>query len=269
MDDIKLYLKPRPAHLKFGERPWMLLKPGFPYGPFCSAWGIVPPDATELYTVHSPTLAAVLTKLEVEIVPTLCELNKEIPRVRATASTSVFSVVRWEDFDAMILAQELLANCHCETVKLVFGDNSPPSPSRYRKDAKHYPEFWKHMDEAAFSLHRDAELVNLDMDLQRLLWTSIHILLAKYIMPLVELKTEVMKSMQESTWTRLARHVSKNMPNIWPVSDEDTKRKSIARTSTTTSTSDKEEHSTPSRSFPIRSSFSAMPLLANRNVKTE
>ncbi|KAK0454397.1 hypothetical protein EV421DRAFT_2029482 [Armillaria borealis] len=163
MNDIKLYLKPRPAHPKFDDRPWMLLKPDFPYGPFCSAWGTVPPDATEVYTVHSPTLAAVLTNLQVEIVPTLRELNKDTPHIRATAST------------------KFLADCHRETVKLVFGDKSSPPPSRYRKDAKHYPEFWKHMDEAAFPLHRDVELVNLDMDLQRLLWTNIHILLAKYI----------------------------------------------------------------------------------------
>ncbi|SJK98102.1 uncharacterized protein ARMOST_01359 [Armillaria ostoyae] len=134
-----LYLKPHPAHPKFGDRPWMLLNPDFPYGPFCSAWGTIPPDATEVYTIHSPILAAVLTKLQVEILPVLCELNIEILRIRATA---VFSVVPWEGFDAMIPAQKFLADCHCETVKLVFGDKSLPPPSRYRKDAKHYPEFW-------------------------------------------------------------------------------------------------------------------------------
>ncbi|KAK0195954.1 hypothetical protein F5146DRAFT_1133397 [Armillaria mellea] len=221
-------------------------------------------------------------QLQVEILPVLRELNIEIPRIQAAASTSIFSVVRWEGFDAMRPVQEFIADCHYETVKLVFGDRSPPRPSLYRKDAKHYPEFWKHMDEAAFPIYRDTELVNLDMDLQRLLWTSIHILLVKYIMPLLELQTEVMKSMQESTWSRLARRVSIYMPNLWPVGNENTKSKSAqvrissststqstASTSTATFTSDDEERSVPNPSFPFRPGFSSIPLLANRKVKTE
>ncbi|KAK0212329.1 hypothetical protein DFS33DRAFT_1269142 [Desarmillaria ectypa] len=159
--DIKLYLKPRSVYSQLGNRPWMLIRPRFFYGPFFSAWQPIPPDATEVHTVHSPALAPALTKLEAEFIPVLRGLNQ-------------------------IFHESGLRHLP----KLVFGDKAPRPASRYRKDAKHYPEFWKNMYEAAFPLNRDVELVNLDIDLQRLLWIGIHMFSAKNIMSLADLKIE-------------------------------------------------------------------------------
>ncbi|KAK0459255.1 uncharacterized protein EV420DRAFT_310896 [Desarmillaria tabescens] len=175
MDDIKLYLKPRPVHPKFGDRPWMLLNSDFPYGPFCSAWGTIPPDATEVYTIHSHSLTAALTKLE-EILPKLRKSNTEISRIQASAPTSPFRAMFWDGFEIVIPAQDFLADCQYQTVKLVYGDKTPPKPTWYRK---HTPQFWKLMEDAIFPLRQDVELIELD--LQRLLWTSILLLLTQNI----------------------------------------------------------------------------------------
>ncbi|KAK0459251.1 uncharacterized protein EV420DRAFT_310780 [Desarmillaria tabescens] len=188
MDDIKLYLKPRPAHPKFGDRPWMLLNPDFPYGPFCSAWGTIPSDATEVYTIHSHSLTAALTKLE-EILPKLRKSNTEISRIQASAPTSPFHAIFWDGFRNVAPAQVFLADCQYQTVKLVYGDKTPPKPARYRNNPEHAPEFWKLMEDAIFPLRQDVELIELD--LQRLLWTSILLLLTQNIKPLSQLLEEV------------------------------------------------------------------------------
>ncbi|PBK87011.1 hypothetical protein ARMGADRAFT_1066346 [Armillaria gallica] len=125
----------RPVHTKFGNHPWMLLDFGFPYGPFCS-WQTIPPDATETHTVHSPTLAAALTTLHVEILPKLRKFQLDIPRIRAAATTGAFSVVSWEGFDAIEQAQCFFAYCQYQPVKLMLGDKAPPSPTRYRMSSK-------------------------------------------------------------------------------------------------------------------------------------
>ncbi len=178
MDDIRIYLKPRPVHSKFGNHPWMLLDFGFPYGPFYS-WQTIPPDATEIHTVHTPTLAAALTTLHVEILPKLRKFQLDIPRIRAAATASAFSVVSWEGFDAIEQAQCFFAYCQYQPVKLMLGDKAPPSPTRYRMSAKDSPEFWKILDDVLFPVGRDMELIDLDTDLQRLLWTSILLVLTE------------------------------------------------------------------------------------------
>ncbi len=101
----------------------MLFKRDFPYGPFCSAWGPIHPDATEVYTVHSRPLTAGLTKLK-EILPKLRKSNTEIPRIQASASTSPFSASFWDGFQTIRLVQDLLAGCRYQTVKIVFGDRT-------------------------------------------------------------------------------------------------------------------------------------------------
>ncbi|KAK0459239.1 uncharacterized protein EV420DRAFT_310225 [Desarmillaria tabescens] len=185
--DIKLYLKPRPAHSKFGDRPWMLLNSSFPYGPFCS-WQRIPPDATEMHTVHSPILAAALTKFHVEILPKLQKFHPEIPRIRAAATASAFSVVRWEGFDAVMQAQDFFAYCQYQPVKLMLGDEAPPPPTRSFTSTTHSPEFQKLLNDTLFPLRCDIELVDLDTDLQRLLWTSILLELLGNLKPLLELQ---------------------------------------------------------------------------------
>ncbi|SJK98086.1 uncharacterized protein ARMOST_01343 [Armillaria ostoyae] len=67
---------------QFRDRPWMLLKPDFSYGPLYAAWGTVPPDTAEVYTARSPALAAILTKLKAEIVPVLHEEIRSIRLLR-------------------------------------------------------------------------------------------------------------------------------------------------------------------------------------------
>ncbi len=178
MDDIRIYLKPRLAHPKFDDHPWMLLNFDFPYGPFCS-WQTIPPDATEIHTLHSPVLAAALTKLHIEILPKLRKFHLDISRIRTAATTSAFSVVSWEGFDAIMQAQDFFAHCQYQPVKLMLGDKAPPSPTRYRMSSKDSPEFWKILDDVLFPVGREIELVDLDTDLQRLLWTSILLVLAE------------------------------------------------------------------------------------------
>ncbi len=150
----------------------MPLKRDFPYGPFCSAWGPIPPDATEVYTVHSRPLTAGLTKPK-EILPKLRKSNTEIPRIQASASTSPFGASFWDGFQTIRPAQDLLADCRFQTVTLVFGDKISPKPTRKRDNPAYSgPEFWKLVGDATFPLHRDVELVDLDIDL-RFLWTTI------------------------------------------------------------------------------------------------
>ncbi|SJK98084.1 uncharacterized protein ARMOST_01341 [Armillaria ostoyae] len=163
MDDIRIYLKPRPAHSTFADRPWMLLDSDFPYGPFCP-WQTIPPDATEMHTVHSPALAAALTRLHIEILPKL-------------RTTDASSVTTWEVFNVIMPAYDFFAHCQYQPVKLMLGDKAPPPPIRSFKSSTYSPEFQKLLGDALFPLRCDTELVDLDTDLQRLLWTSILLVL--------------------------------------------------------------------------------------------
>ncbi len=176
MDDIRIYLKPRPAHSKFGDRPWMLLDSDFLYGPFCS-WQTIPLDATEIHTIHSPALAAALTKLHVEILPKLRKFQLDMSRIRAAATADASNVTIWELFNAIMPAQDFFAHCQYQPVKLMLGDKAPPPPIRTSKSSTYSPEFQKLLSDALFPLRCDTELVNLDADLQRLLWTSILLIL--------------------------------------------------------------------------------------------
>ncbi|KAK0212337.1 hypothetical protein DFS33DRAFT_1449260 [Desarmillaria ectypa] len=135
--DINLYLKPRFVCSQLGNRPWMLIRPRFFYGPFFPAWQPIPPDATEVHTVHSPALAPALTKLEAEIIP---------------------------DCDTY-----LVSDCKYESVKLVFGNKAPPLPPRRGRNAKNVPGYWKMVDDTALPIGLGGELVDVDVDLQQIL----------------------------------------------------------------------------------------------------
>ncbi|KAK0241187.1 hypothetical protein EDD85DRAFT_392117 [Armillaria nabsnona] len=187
MDDIRIHLNPRPAHSKFGDRLWILLDSDFTYGPFCS-WQTIPPDATEIHTVHSPALAAALTKLHVEILPKLHKFHLDMTRVRVAATTDASSVTIWEVFNAIMPAQDFFAHCQYQPVKLMLGDKAPPPPIRSFKSSTYSPEFQKLLGDALFPLCCDTELVDLDADLQRLLWTSILLVLLDNLRPLMELQ---------------------------------------------------------------------------------
>ncbi|SJK98085.1 uncharacterized protein ARMOST_01342 [Armillaria ostoyae] len=276
MDDIKLYLKSRPAHPNFGDRPWILLKRDFPYGPFCSAWGSIPPDATEVYTLHSRSLTAGLTKLQ-EILPKLREANTEIPRIQASASTSPFRASFWDGFQTIRPAQDLLADCRYQTVKLVFGDRTPPKPSRKHNNLVHSPEFWKLVGETTFPLNRDVELVDLDIDLQRLLWTTIFLVIQQGLKPIIRLWEEVSHNIEEITWRSVAG-VGNYLSSFW-VRDKhqspqvqvstSTSSESTASTSTTSSASDNQEQSTPNTLVSFPGGRSIKPFLVSGKIKVD
>ncbi|KAK0459229.1 uncharacterized protein EV420DRAFT_1642209 [Desarmillaria tabescens] len=178
--NVKLYLKPRPVHSKLGDRLWMLIRPDFMYGPFFPAWQPVPSDATEVHTVYSPALATALTKLYVEVLPKVRKCESDIPRIRTAMSANPFSAFNWEGFIIMAQCDDLLTDCWYQPVKLVFGDKAPPLPPRRRRSPKHAPKYWKLVEDAVFPIGRGRELVDVDTDLQRIVWTTIYMVLMGY-----------------------------------------------------------------------------------------
>ncbi|PBK87001.1 hypothetical protein ARMGADRAFT_1017031 [Armillaria gallica] len=74
-------------------------------------------------------------------------------------------------------AQDFFAHCQYQPVKLMLGEKAPPPPIRSFKSSTYSPEFQKLLSDALFPLSCDTELVDLDTDLQRLLWTSILLIL--------------------------------------------------------------------------------------------
>ncbi|KAG7449877.1 uncharacterized protein BT62DRAFT_928634 [Guyanagaster necrorhizus] len=136
----------------------MLITGDFLYGPCSSVWGTVPPDATQVYTIHcSPALAPVLIKWK-EILSKLHKSNTGIPRIQAAASTSSCSTLFWEGFEDIGPTQDLLAHCRHQTVKLVFGDMALLNLTRHRRCRNHTPEFEKLVEDAVFPQNGDLSL---------------------------------------------------------------------------------------------------------------
>ncbi|KAK0241185.1 hypothetical protein EDD85DRAFT_948274 [Armillaria nabsnona] len=280
--DIKLYLKPRPANPKFGDRPWMLVRPDFYYGPFFPAWQPVPPSATEAHTVHSPALATALTKL-FELLPRIHKCESDIPRIRTVMSENPLRTLRWEGFDIMLQCEDLLAHCWYEPVKLVFGDKAPPLPPRRHRSVKRAPKYWKLVDEAAFPLGRYVELVD-DIDLHRMVWATIYMVIMENTGSIIKLRTEISNCLDNTALGYITKPLGKYViPFIdrWMDGGENDCDSSLGEISASTSSgstsSSSAESSTPDNAdpartkpfFPSRSGRPMKPSLANRKIKTD
>ncbi|KAK0241172.1 hypothetical protein EDD85DRAFT_1020032 [Armillaria nabsnona] len=281
--DIKIYLKPRPANPKFGDRPWMLVRPDFYYGPFFPAWQPVPPSATEARTVHSPALATALTKLYVELLPIISQCESDIPRIRTAMSENPLSTLKWEGFDIMMECEDLLAHCLYEPVKLVFGDKAPPPPPRRHRGVKRAPKYWKLVDEAAFPLGRYVELVD-DSDLHRMVWATIFMVLMENTEIIGNLRTEISNCLENTALGYITKPLDKYVvPFIdrWMGRGENNRDSSSgeipASTSSGSTSSSGAESSTPDNPdparpkpfFPFRSGRPMKPSLANRKIKID
>ncbi|PBK73952.1 hypothetical protein ARMSODRAFT_951484 [Armillaria solidipes] len=282
--DIKLCLKPRPVNPKFGPgRPWMLVRPDFYYGPFFPAWQPVPPTATEVHTVHSPALATALTKLYVELLPRIHKCQSDIPRIRTAMSTDPLSTLKWEGFDIMIQCEEFVADCWYEPVKLVFGDKAPPRrPPRYLS-VKRAPKYWKLAGEAAFTLGRYVELVD-DIDLQRMVWATILLVIVENTESISKLRTEIAYCIENTALGYITKPLGKYViPFIdrWMGEGENDRDSSSGKISASmssgstsssgseSSTPDNPDPARPKPFFPFRSGRPIKLSLANRKIKID
>ncbi|KAK0241171.1 hypothetical protein EDD85DRAFT_948261 [Armillaria nabsnona] len=64
--------------------------------------------------------------------------------------------------------------------------------------SKDSPEFWKVLDNVLFPVGRDIELIDLDTDLQRFLWTSIILVLTENLTPLLELHNYIRSCLRQN-----------------------------------------------------------------------
>ncbi|KAK0467738.1 uncharacterized protein EV420DRAFT_1635001 [Desarmillaria tabescens] len=97
MADVKIYLKPRPISALYGHCNYIpnIYIPykrcsEFKYGPFLADYGAVPSDATEEYTIHSPSLSAQLAVFHNETLPSL---QADIPNPNKTSRSSWSSLL--------------------------------------------------------------------------------------------------------------------------------------------------------------------------------
>ncbi|KAK0467731.1 uncharacterized protein EV420DRAFT_1634995 [Desarmillaria tabescens] len=135
MSDVKVYLKPRPISATYGHsklytklsiyHPNDAQNSSFKYGPFLADYGAVPSDATEEYTIRSPSLSAHLALFHNELLPSL---QANIPNPNKTSRSCWPSLLQ--------LARSKLAGIvdfrlECEThiVRLCKGNSAPDPPT--------------------------------------------------------------------------------------------------------------------------------------------
>ncbi|KAK0446854.1 hypothetical protein EV421DRAFT_1901692 [Armillaria borealis] len=137
---IQMYLKPRPVSAVYGHSNYLLFGRLFncEYGPFFAGHEAIPPDATQVYTLRSPALAASLSMFFNELIPSL-EANVPDPHrfVRsawpALHQLAVAQVESWTDFRI---------ECENHLVQLTQGDHPPAPPPRNMRAWDSSPEWY-------------------------------------------------------------------------------------------------------------------------------
>ncbi|KAK0467160.1 uncharacterized protein EV420DRAFT_670106 [Desarmillaria tabescens] len=140
MAGIQMYLKPRSVSAVYNHSNYLPFGCLYDceYGPFFADYGTVPSDATEVYTIHSSAIRALLSTLFNELIPSL---DAQIP------DPTQFPRSAWPTLLQIAMAKvdswfDFRIECENNLVQLTQGDHAPAPPPRKMRGSVFSPEWY-------------------------------------------------------------------------------------------------------------------------------
>ncbi|KAK0458121.1 uncharacterized protein EV420DRAFT_1764587 [Desarmillaria tabescens] len=190
MSKVQIYLKPRPVSPIYGHSNYLPFQwnPDFKYGPFFADYGPIPPDATEVYIIHSPYLSAGIATFHNELIPSLADAEAEVPDPDQTCRSLWPSLYELQRAKLGPVSQ-FLRDSESHVNMLYQGDHARfPPPPGVSKD----PE-WHKLFFSILASRRDVELHDSDVDteLEIFAWAYMHYMVFYISLPWIKLRTEM------------------------------------------------------------------------------
>ncbi|KAK0440328.1 hypothetical protein EV421DRAFT_1816689 [Armillaria borealis] len=140
MTSIQFHLKPRPVSLIHGHSNYLPFKWPFDfnYGPFFPDYGPIPSDATEVYTAQSSALAAMLSMLYDDLIPTL---DVEVPCPNKLPRSAWCGLLRLS-MNTVDASFRFRMECENHIVQLIKGDHAPTPPPPGKRTQSFSPEWY-------------------------------------------------------------------------------------------------------------------------------
>ncbi|KAK0443568.1 hypothetical protein EV421DRAFT_1946981 [Armillaria borealis] len=190
MASIQLYFKPRPISRKYGHSKYLPFKWPFDskYGPFFADYGIIPSDATEVYTIQSSALVTSLSTFYNELIP---GLDAKVP------NPNKFHRSEWSGLLQLAVAKADSSFCfqlECEDhiVRLAKGSRAPPPPPTDMRIIDLSPEWYN----IVYSTHirGDVELRDKSRD------TELELFVWVYMFYVADDRTEIWRGFRQEMY---------------------------------------------------------------------